>query len=467
MSNRGPAGMILAALVIPFTHLTAQRPLPLDRAEIVPEIPAIDARQSGPAEITVSWSPLAGVSTYYIGRLAPPSGWQRLYPTNPRDTVFIDRNVAIGRKYTYQVAAQIGTRVTRRITSDTVLVAEGLFTAQPVDSAREAPPTIVDRDAEVESAYLTGRASNTRWWLKGERLWRARWIETAKASGLTREQLVASWRHIGTAAVLYGAVLSRAPNADELSRQIAALAAGKDWRVIWRELAQSPEREQRFGFWASAPMSLQEAKVAFGFPNLRVAEQCFGGVGPKCEGGVPDLYRWVHPRWHDYFTMPDGTEMAYVEVGIVVGSIVHDNVCMDAQQGTAVACQGWELVVDLTKHAGVPGALEWHKATWNVIDERGWRGVFGPYPTNASARRSWYDDVRPVPARRTMMAAMLGPFALPILDQPYKGQERRATIVLFAPPGTKLDGTDAAFCKSKRFKSEESPLGKAPLGTCW
>ena len=65
-----------------------------------------------------------------------------------------------------------------------------------------------------------------------------------------------------------------------------------------------------------------------------------------------------------------------------------------------------------------------------------------------------------------MMAAPLGPLGLPILDQPDRGQERKATIVLLAPPGTKLDGTDAAFCKSQRFKSEESPLGKAPMGTC-
>ncbi|HJU90433.1 MAG TPA: hypothetical protein VJ672_13680 [Gemmatimonadaceae bacterium] len=458
--------MATAAVATPFISLTAQRPLPGGTENVAIPSLAIDARQSGPAEITISWSTLRGVSTYYISRLAPPSGWQRLYPANATDTVFIDRNVAVGRKYTYQVAAQLGARVTPRVTSDTILVAES-FVATPVSDSAPPATEVPDRNAIVERAYMTGRARHTRWWLKGERLWRARWIETAMGSSLTEQELVTSWRHIATAAVLYGAVLSRAPNGEELSRQIALLAAGKDWRVIWRELAQSPEREQRFGFWASAPMSLQDAKATFGFPTLRTAEQCFGGVGPKCEGGVPDLYAWVHPRWHNYFTMPDGTEMAYVEMGVVVGSILHDNVCMDAQQGTAIACQGWELVTDLTKHGGVPGALEWHKATWNVIDGRGWRAVFGPYPTNMSARRSWYDDVRPVRARRTMMAAPVGPLGLPILDQPYRGQERRATIVLTAPPGTKLDGTDAAFCTSKKFKSEESPLAKAPLGTCW
>ena len=465
MSSSPPALAMMAALVIPFAQLAAQRPLPVATSDADNTILSIDARQSGPAEITVSWSPVAAVTIYLISRLAPPNGWQRIYPRNLTDTLFVDRNVSVGRTYTYQVAAQIGDRVSRRIISDTVLVAEGLFDGQPVDSARDTTE-VVDRDAEVERVYLTGRARNTRWWLKGEGLWRRSWIETAKASGLPEEQLVTSWRHIATAAVMYGAVLGRAPNGEELSRQIAALNAGKDWRLIWRELAQSPEREQRFGFWASAPMTLQESRVAFAFPTLRTAEQCFGGVGPKCEGGVPDLYAWVHPRWHKYFQMPDGTEMAYVEVGVVVGSILHDNVCMDAQQGTAIACQGWELVTDLTKHAGVPGALEWHKATWNVIDQRGWRAVFGPYPTSASARRAWYDDVRPVRARRTMMAAPLGPLAVPILDQPYRGRERRATIVLTAPPGTKLDGTDAAFCKTLRFHSEESPLGKAPLGTC-
>ena len=133
MSAARNAILSMAALVIPFAHLTAQRPLPQGTRDVGSQVLEIDARQSGPAEITVSWTPVGAVTTYYIARLAPPSGWQRLYPVNPRDTLFVDRNVAIGRKYTYQVAAQIGDRVTRRVTSDTVLVAEGVFTAQPAD----------------------------------------------------------------------------------------------------------------------------------------------------------------------------------------------------------------------------------------------------------------------------------------------------------------------------------------------
>ena len=174
----------------------------------------------------------------------------------------------------------------------------------------------------------------------------------------------------------------------------------------------------------------------------------------------------MQPDWKQHFNLPDGTEMAYVELGVAVGSIMHDAACLDGPAG-GVACSGWVAIADITKHSGVPAAREWNKAAWNVIDGRGWRHVFGPYPVDLSLRRKWYDDMRPAPGRGGYMAEVAGILTLPIHDVRYEGREKRASAVLFAPPGTTLDGRDGAYCSAKKFRKTESPIGKAMSGTCW
>lgn len=469
------ASVLLAVLVVLPGIALAQRPEPIaTRAPLTP-VQAVVARQTGPTEITVSWPKADGVVGYFVGRLAPPNGWGRLYPAHPLDTAYVDRKVEQGRRYTYAIRADYGSsRVSRMTVSDTVIVDETFLAAggggAVADSAAvdSVPATPVESRAEmVQRAYRAGRSANLRWWQEGERLHQQPWLRAATSSDFREEELVSRWKEIGVAVIIYQHILKREPTASELRQQVTALAGGKAWRDVWRELAQSSEREQRFGAWAGAPMTLDQARRTFNWPTPRTGEQCFGGLGPGCSGGVPEIYGWVQPRWHDYFSMPDGTRMASVELGVAVGSILHDNACMDAPQGQGIACQGWEAITDLTKHAGVPAAMEWHKAGWNVIDGRGWRTVFGPYPVDATQRRSWYDDLRPVPARRAMMAKPLGPLSLPILDQPYRGRERRASRVLEAPSRAPLDGTDGAFCKRKEFKDTQAPFGKAPLGICW
>jgi hypothetical protein len=464
-----PVHALLVVLLVPAVA-NAQRPDPRVAREPIVPVEAVVARQTGPTEITVSWPRTEGAVGYFIGRLAPPNGWGRLYPAHPLDTAYVDRKVEPGRRYTYQVRADYGaSRVSRTTISDTIIVDENFAAAGGgVAAADSAPVAPIESRADIVGrAYRAGRPANLRWWQEGERLHQQPWIRTATASDFGEEELVSRWKEVAVAAILYHHLLDREPTAAELRRQVTALAGGTSWRDAWRELAQSSEREQRFGAWAGAPMTLDQARRTFNWAYPRTGEQCFGGVGPGCTGGVPEIYGWVQPRWRDYFSMPDGTRMASVELGVAVGSILHDNACMDAPQGQGIACQGWEAITDLTKHAGVPAAMEWHKAAWNVMDGRGWRTVFGPYPVDATQRRSWYDDLRPVPARRAMMAKPLGPLSLPFLDQPYRGRERRASHALEAPAGSKLDNTDGAFCKRKSFRNEESPIGKAPLGICW
>jgi hypothetical protein len=304
----------------------------------------------------------------------------------------------------------------------------------------------------------------------------ALWDPVASAAGMTSAELVAAWKEIGIVALEYKHILNRAPTAAETRRDVAALKAGTTWQQLWRQLAHSAERDTRFGYWAAAPIpdSLQ-AQRDFGLAVPPwTAQTCSGGLGPRCDGGIPDWVNdQVQPAWFGAFRMPDNTELAYVEMGIAVGSVLHDNACLMYKDG--LNCNGMgagDLVKNLpTPITGAPmygaASLEWNKAAWNVLDKRTWRARFGPYPTDPGMRnRNWYDDLRPVAARPAMMAPAVSMFTWPGLTQQYTGGESRQSRALLAPAGTPLDATDVAFCRSGAFGSTGSFIGKAPWGIC-
>lgn len=299
-----------------------------------------------------------------------------------------------------------------------------------------------------------------------------RWERAATASGLSYEEMVDAWSEIAYASYAYDALLGRAPTAEELRRHIADMRAGRSWRDLWKEVALSPERDQRYGFYAPAPLTPDEVTRLYGIPQNLVSaqgEQCFGGVGPNCD--MPKEARdfaWTFPRWHDEFVLPDGTRMAFVDVGVVVGSILHDNMCLQVRPVEGHFCKNMLLsaVGDVVKTPGTPVAMEWNKAFYNVRDHRGWTATFGPYPLGATARHGWFDDLRPTAARPAKMAPVLGMLTVPVLNVPYQGPERRASARLQAPPGTKIDQTDVAYCRSKAFSATSNPPLFAPEGTC-
>ncbi len=302
------------------------------------------------------------------------------------------------------------------------------------------------------------------------------WDPVASASGMTSAQRVAAWKEIGIIALEYKHILNRQPTPEETRRDVAKLQAGTSWTQLWRQLAHSVERDTRFGYWAPAPIddSLQ-AQSDFGttVPPW-TAQQCYGGLGPKCAGGIPDMLNGtIAPHWFGAFRMPDYTEMAYIEMGVAVGSILHDNACLQFKEG--LNCNGMGAG-DLIKNipGPVPGtsyypraSLEWNKAAWNFLDYRTWRATFGPYPTNLAWRDAhWYDDLRPAVPRSAMMAGAVSMFTWPGLTIPYAGGETRQSRALLAPGGTSLDATDVAFCRSGVFKSTGSFPGFAPWGVC-
>ncbi|HEU5175318.1 MAG TPA: fibronectin type III domain-containing protein [Gemmatimonadaceae bacterium] len=444
-----------------------QRPIP--GAKDIEAAPiTVTTRQTGPTEITVTWTAVPGAQSYFIGRHAPPDGWRRVNTPTPAATRYVDRDVQVGRTYRYQVSAIVSGVAGRRFTSDSVVVEEGIVAVAGGggEGEAEAAAPAESRAEMIERVYGL-RARSVGWWTRGAGRARPFWIATADVSGFDEAELTRRWTEIAIAAQLYQHIFLRPPTKDELMRQLQAQVQGVPYDTQWRTLAQSAKREREHGIFAPAPMTLQQAQGLFGWRNPRPGEQCFGGLGPGCTGTIPPVFEWVQPRWEAYFNLPDGTEMAYVNIGVAVGSIMHDNACLDDRTGSGVACSGWVAIQDITKHSGVPAAMEWNKAAWNVIDGRGWRHTFGPYPVDLTLRRKWYDDLRPVPARRAHMAKVLGTLTLPIHDQPYRGQERKGSAVLSAPPGTTIDGGDVSYCKSKRFKRTESPLGKAPSGICW
>lgn len=496
------------------------------------------ATQTGPGEITVTWTVVPGAIGYNVGRSVFPNGFQRLCPQCPPTATYVDKGVTAGVRHSYRVVAlfpggkasrpaasepvtpeengsgsgaaetepganepavpagdsaanvQVTRPVTRETPLDPIVEVEappgwetvatlhadsasscGGSAASGGDTTRlpvrrpvlgavradrepddEAPPT---ERPPASAAYEEGRCRNP-----GVLGYPSLWDSVASRSDLSHEDQVAAWKEIVTVALAYRHLLQRLPTAEETRRHVLALQGGRGWRQLWLELAQSPERDERFGYWAPAPMAgAPHAQRVFGLPFTPRTEQCFGGLGPGCAGTVP--FWGVEPRWFGIFQIPDGPQMGYVSVGVAVGSILHDNACLGNPGG--LNCSGLGAG-DLIKTGLWPASLEWNKAAWNLIDKRTWREVFGPYPTNTEVRLdAWYDDLRLVRNRPAMMAEAVSMIAFPGLTVVYRGGETRQSRALKAPPGTSLDETDAAFCASGR--AGERHL--APLKASW
>jgi len=294
-----------------------------------------------------------------------------------------------------------------------------------------------------------------------------RWEPVATASGMTSAERVAAWKEIGIVALEYKHILGRQPTPDETRRDVAVLKGGATWKQLWRQLAHSAERDTRYGFWAPAPIPdsfLAQKDFGTAAPPW-TSQQCYGALGPKCNGGIPEVINnKVGPIWFGDFYMPDNTRLAYVEIGVAVGSVLHDNACLKDKDG--LNCNGVGAG-DLIKTGLWPAGLEWNKASWNVIDQRTWRQTFGPYPADQSIRElDWYDDLRPATPRPAMMAPAISMLTWPGLTVKPTDGETRQSRALQAPMGTPLDDTDVAFCRSGAFGSTGWFIGKASWGIC-
>jgi hypothetical protein len=508
-SFRVPAGVVIICLaaLIPAGHATAQA---------LPAPARITAAETAPGVITLTWSAVAGADEYFIGRSVWPDGFRRAGVVT--DTVYVDSTASAGKRHTYTVNA-VGS--SQRARSNQVIASgNGVIipdaARRPQIAARSSPepstgasPGFVPPDslitpaADTISAARCRAETNRQQQQRQQRLTPARrtgrgsievagdeepteltsvqqayvegkcryptspgyptlWYPVAEESGLPYDEQVRSWRELNVIALVYRHLLQREPTREEIQRHVPALQRGTHWRDLWRTLAQSDERDERFGYWAAAPIASRGvARSAFGLSFEPLPQMCYGGLGPGCGGTVPDGR--VEPRWFGRFSMPDGTEFAYVSIGVAVGSILHDNACLVHREG--LNCDGLGAG-DLVKSGDWPAALEWNKATWNVIDGRVWREVFGPYPVSRALQQQFYDDLRPVHARTAYMAPVASMATIPVLTVLYSGGETRRTQALKAPAGTSLDDRDAAYCASGAFARRESFPGKAGWGIC-
>ena len=198
------------------------------------------------------------------------------------------------------------------------------------------------------------------------------------------------------------------------------------------------------------------------------AENCVGGMGPRCKGTTSWATSTPRPANVDVFTRMDGLQMNYIEMAVAVGSIIHDRSCVPSPL-TTVYCNG-ESFPDgptegrISQPGVIPGELEWRKAAYNLRDGRFWAYRFGPYPLDGSQDPAsatinhggfrpnspadfFRDDTRLMPGRPTRVTSTdVSPF-----DTNYTREEFAHTTVLFARPGTSLDPMDNRFCGSGNF----------------
>jgi hypothetical protein len=460
----------------------------------------VTAEQTGVGEITIRWNAVPGASEYMISRSVWPNGFQRFVPGAIKATTYTDTDVRPGVKHIYGVTAKVGNGRVTAVTRSNEVIPGGR--TRPLDITREARvegrsepipsidptpfDTLTPAPDTLSSTTCTKQASERR----ARNIIQAQrragndtisvpdaaptqitpmqqaynegkcrhgsmpgypdlWTRAAEISGLPHDSLVLAWKELNTVALLYRHVLQREPTKEEVLRELPRLKRGAtEWKRLWRELAHSDERDQRFGYWAPAPLaSASAAQQKFGLSVTPAMPQiCFGAMGPNC-GGAPTPN--VSPKWFGHFRLPDGTEFGYVNVGVGVGSVTHDYMCLIHREG--LNCDGLGAG-DLVKHAGWPAALEWNKATWNVLENRVWRDIFGPYPTSAFHQREFFDDLRVVKARETKLAPILSQLSGIEKTILYSGAETKRTRALKAPPGTMMDDTDAAYCATGQFE---------------
>jgi hypothetical protein len=397
-----------------------------------------------PANVRLSWAPVDGVKCYSV------EGPGILQPSKLSATAF-------------EVAGAPAGTLTYRLWSHN----EQGVPVNP-DNPSTAVVTVESRQALVDRAFAYGQPLYGVGGHPIPELWK----QAALATDFGWDELVQSFQAIWVVAYAYPHLLGRSPDQAGALHYIEKLNAGTPWTTVWLEIAHSAEREQKFGYWAPAPIgTVTEARSIFKNSVVH-PETCFGGLGDQC-----DTDSVGHGEWNNIFVLPDQTIMGYVDIYVAVGSILHDNACI-ASEGTGLYCKDEDLaafvMLDILStvnpaaiaiKAGMPAFIEWNKAVWNHVEGRVWRAGFGPYPTNKDLRRQltngWYDDVRPVPSRVAYMAPVLGVVTAPVQTVLYTGTETRQSRQLAAPsdPETGLDYRDQEFCRTGQFKSTFATWG--------
>lgn len=147
--------------------------------------------------------------------------------------------------------------------------------------------------------------------------------------------------------------------------------------VVSAEDGFSPPRKQKHlayvthdgSYWS---MAFSDLACDFSLSQNKEIQKCFGGSGNQCDGGDPN-----HP-----ITLDNTGCMA--EGYATIGSIMHDNCCLNVPTG--YFCDGAGFLKSLAATTVGHGqsdretcGQEWNKASNDSIYKRGWQVFFGPY----------------------------------------------------------------------------------------
>jgi hypothetical protein len=93
---------------------------PTKSAPVVAAPAEVTATAIGDAEITLSWTPVAGATAYMLGRAVSPGGYAMLCALCPTDPKYVDRDATPGAAHSYTVAAVFPNGLSPRTTSNLV-----------------------------------------------------------------------------------------------------------------------------------------------------------------------------------------------------------------------------------------------------------------------------------------------------------------------------------------------------------
>ncbi|CAE7280288.1 rnf181 [Symbiodinium natans] len=165
-------------------------------------------------------------------------------------------------------------------------------------------------------------------------------------------------------------------------------------------------------------------------------DHCVGGTGVDCVGVPYDLDFGVMGTLSVNLVAPQDNGDGTVTLKTSVGSILHDLCCMEHQSGAFCHSSNYPIgaTINVLGNANNNCAclMEWRKAAWNVLRGRYWLATF----TKAAQSQDMTPDTSV--QRKSYLPKGSG-----TNYESYKSTwgltERKATSVLCAPGGTRLD----------------------------
>lgn len=113
----------------------------------------VTAAETGPVEITVSWTEVPGATAYFVGRAVAPGGYVALCDLCPTTTTYVDRAVTPGARHTYTVGALTPKGAFPRAISNSVTLGGSVATGTPASMDSASTSSVAAAPTDVEAAF--------------------------------------------------------------------------------------------------------------------------------------------------------------------------------------------------------------------------------------------------------------------------------------------------------------------------